>query len=596
MKKPRKAPPVEIILRGIGVSPGGACGPAWILAAEETPFAERALAPDEVSAEIRRLESALIETRRQIGAIQNNVRKAMGQYDATIFDVHKMVLDDGAFAEETIRKIQKDRQNAEAAFRGVVSRYADALSVVEDNYLRERVADVRDVARRVLRNLAGEKTHALDAVRAPCVVVAADLAPSETASLRKELVLGFATDQGSSTSHTAIMARALGIPAVVGLSDVTQRVSAGRELLIDGTDGVLILNPSEKSLRKYGRLAAARATIRTGLNHLRDEPAETRDGHRVILSANVELLEEVGDVKRHGAEGIGLFRSEYLYIARSDLPTEEQQYEAYRQVVSSLAPDPVIIRTLDLGGDKFASAVTMPKEINPFLGFRAIRFCLAQPEIFKTQLRAILRASAHGRVRMMYPMISNVDEVIQASALLEECREELRKRGQVFDGTMEVGIMIEIPSAALTADVLARHVSFFSIGTNDLVQYTLAVDRVNDHVAHLYEPTHPAVLRLMKASIDGGHAAGIWVGICGQMASDPLMTPLLLGLGIDELSVSPSSVPLIKDMVRSTALEEAKALAALALTADSAGRVLEQCRDLTRRIAPEILELVKGIG
>ena len=596
MKKLRKDKPPETVLRGVGVSPGVARGSAYLLGTEETQFAERSLDAAEIPSEMRRFESAIIETRRQIGAIQRNVRKAMGQYDAAIFDVHMMVLDDGAFTDEIIRRIQKDGRNAEAAVRFVVNRYADALSVVEDDYLRERVADVRDVARRVLRNLTGEKPHALDGVHDQCVIVAADLAPSETASLRKDLVLGFATDLGSSTSHTAIMARALGIPAVVGLSDITKRVAPGQEILMDGTDGVLILNPNEKTLRKYGKLAEERQGIEAGLNHLREAAAETRDGHRVVLSANVELVEEVRDVKRHGAEGVGLFRSEYLFIGRGDLPGEEQQYAAYREVASLLAPDPVIIRTVDLGGDKFASAVAMPQEINPFLGFRGIRFCLAQPAIFKTQMRAILRASAHGKVRMMYPMVGNATEVIRANALLDECRTELRREGHAFDEKMEVGIMVEIPSAALIADILARHASFFSIGTNDLVQYTLAVDRVNDHVAHLYEPTHPAVLRLMKATIDGGHAAGIWVGICGQMASDPLMTPLLLGLGVDELSVVPSAVPMVKDMVRSVAMEEAKALAALALTADSAAVVTDQCRELAGRIAPEILELVKGMG
>lgn len=596
MKPLRRAKSKETVLRGIGVSPGVASGPVYVITGEESPCVERTLDESEAPAEVRRFEAAVIETRRQIDRIQKNVSKAMGKRDATIFDVHKMVLDDGAFAEETVRRIQHDRLNAEAAVRDVVGRYADALAVVEDDYLRERVADIKDVARRVLRNLMGEKNSALELVPMRSVVVASDLAPSETASLRKELVLGFATDLGSSTSHTAIMARALGIPAVVGLGDITKQVVTGQEILMDGTEGVVILNPSDRSLRKYGRLAESRHAIQTGFHHLRDLPAETKDGHRITLSANVELLEEVRDVRRYGAEGIGLFRSEYLFIARNDLPSEEEQYAAYREVVTLLAPDPVIIRTADLGGDKFASAVTMPQEINPFLGFRAIRFCLAQPEMFKTQLRAILRASAHGKVRLMYPMISNADEVIRANALLDECRSEFRSRKIPFDEGMQVGVMIEIPSAALTSDLIAPHVSFFSIGTNDLVQYTLAVDRVNDRVAHLYEPTHPAVLKLMKMTVDNGHAAGIWVGICGQMASDPVMVPLLLGIGLDELSVVSASVPIVKEVVRRMSIAEGKELASWALAAGSAGDVLARCRDLTGRIAPEILELVKGIG
>jgi phosphotransferase system enzyme I (PtsI) len=593
VKKQNRTTPSEIILRGIGVSAGVVCGPVYIVTSEERAYAETTLTEADIPADIRRFEAAVIETRRQINAIQKNVQRAIGQYDANIFDVHKMVLDDGAFIEETIRKIRSDRCNAETAVRAVVSRYAEALSVVEDDYLRERVADVKDVVRRVLRNLAGEKTHALDGLREKSIVVAADLAPSETASLRKDLVLGFATDLGSTTSHTAIMARALGIAAVVGFGDITSRVKAGDTILMDGTEGVLIIHPSEQSLKKYGELAQVRKTIRSGLNHLRTEPAETRDGHRVTLSANLELLEEIGDVKKYGGEGIGLFRSEYLYIARNDLPTEDEQVAAYRAAAEHLKPDPVIIRTVDLGGDKFASAVKMPQEVNPFLGFRAIRFCLAQPEIFKTQIRAILRASAFGKVQMMYPMVSNVEEVIRANALVDECKQELARGHVAHDADLDIGVMIEIPSAALISDVLARHVRFFSLGTNDLVQYTLAVDRVNDRVAHLYEPTHPGVLRLIKTTIDNGHAAGIWVGLCGQMGSDPLMTQLLLGLGLDEFSVVPSAVPMIKDVIRNVNWTQARDLADRALSAATAAEVLEYCRALIKKTAPEILELVK---
>jgi phosphotransferase system enzyme I (PtsI) len=593
VKKSAKNKTGEVILKGVGVSPGVAVGPLYAAIAEESAFSDRTLSDGDVASEILRFEAAIIETRRQIQSIQKNVLRAIGDYDANIFDVHKMVLDDGAFVEEAIRKIQQEHKSAETAVRIVANRYSDALSVVEDDYLRERVADVKDVARRVLRNLTGEKIHVLDGMREKSVVAASDLAPSETAAMRKENVLGFATDLGSSTSHTAIMARALGIPAVVGLGDITARVTPGETVLLDGTEGVVILRPSETSLRKYGKLAETRKSIHNGLDHLRQQPAETVDGHRIALSANVELVEEIGEVRKYGAEGVGLFRSEYLYITRTELPTEDEQLAAYREVASLLAPEPVIIRTVDLGGDKFASAVKMPQEINPFLGFRAIRFCLAQPEIFKTQLRAILRASAHGKVRMMYPMISNVDEVIRANAMLEECRKELRKKGAAFDEGMEVGVMIEIPSAALTADLIARHVSFFSIGTNDLVQYTLAVDRVNDRVAHLYEPTHPAVLKLIKHTIDAGHARGIWVGICGQMASDPVVTPLLVGLGIDELSMAPSFVPAVKDIIRSVTSEQSRSLADAALAAGAASEVLAQCRKLIAAAAPEILEMMR---
>ncbi len=583
----------EHVLRGVGGSPGIVFATVYRVHAEEAPGIDRVVNPGEISREIERFKTAVDETRLQIDLIQQKVRHAIGHGDATIFDVHKMVLDDSAFFDETIRKIERDQMNAEGALRAVTHRYGEVLSAMEDEYLRERAADIKDVARRVLRNLMGEKTHALDGLHGKCIVVATDLSPSETASLQRDLVLGFATDVGSSTSHTAIMARAFGIPSVVGLGDITHRVETGDIILMDGTEGVVILNPSAASREKYETLARQRDSIQNGLTSLRNQPAVTRDGHRVVLSANIELVEEVSEVRKAGAEGVGLFRSEYLYIGSRTLPTEEEQLAAYQGVASRLAPDPVIIRTVDLGGDKFASSLNLPAEINPFLGFRAIRFCLAQPAIFKTQLRAILRASAHGKVRIMYPMISNVGEVIRANLILEECKGELRREAIPFDEHIEVGVMIEIPSAAITADIIAKQVSFFSMGTNDLVQYTLAVDRVNDRVAHLYEPTHPAVLRLMKMTIEAGHARGIWVGVCGQMAGDPLMTHLLMGLGIDELSMAPAALPAVKEMIRSVTLVQAKLLAEAALREETAAGVLAHCRELMARVAPEILELVK---
>ncbi len=584
---------VDIILHGVGVSPGVVVGPVYKVRPEETEFSERILKPEEINEEIDRFKTAVVVTRRQITVIQNNVKRAIGQQDATIFDVHKLILDDAAFFDETIKLIELNHVDAESAVRSVTSRYVEALSAVEDDYLRERVADFKDVARRVLRNLSGEKLHSLDGLHEKSVVVSPDLAPSETATLRRNLVLGFATDMGSRTSHSAIMARAMGIPAVVGLGDITHKLSAGDWILMDGTEGVVILRPSEMTLKKYNKLAQQRKMIESRLTQLCSLPAETIDNHRVILSANVEFIEEAQEVRRYGATGVGLLRSEYLFISHEELPTEMEQLKAYKDIVSLLAPEPVIIRTVDLGGDKFASSVRMPPEMNPFLGFRAIRFCLAQPEMFKTQLRAILRASAFGKVRIMYPMISNVGEVLRANAILEECKTELRREGVMFDAMIEVGAMIEIPSAALTADIIAKHVSFFSIGTNDLAQYTLAVDRVNDRVAHLYEPTHPAVLRLIKNTVDAGHARGIGVGVCGQMGGDPLMTLLLIGLGIDELSMVPASVPAVKELIRGVTHKQAIELANTALTCETAAEVLKHCRLLISKVAPEILELVK---
>jgi phosphotransferase system enzyme I (PtsI) len=583
----------DIILHGVGVSPGVVIGPVYKVSPEEAEFSERILKLDEVGEERDRFKAAVVVTRQQITVIQNNVKRAIGQQDATIFDVHKLILDDAAFFDETIRLIEVDYLNAESAVRVVTNRYVEALSAVEDEYLRERVSDFKDVARRVLRNLTGEKSHALDGLKEKSIVVSPDLTPSETATLRRSLVLGFATDMGSRTSHSAIMARAMGIPAVVGLGDVTHKLSSGDWILMDGTEGVVILRPSEATLKKYNKLSQQRKMIETRLTQLCDLPAETLDHHRVTLSANIEFLEEAREIRKYGARGVGLLRSEYLYISHDELPTEEEQLAAYKGVASLLAPDPVIVRTVDLGGDKFASSVRMPPEMNPFLGFRAIRFCLAQPEMFKTQLRAILRASAFGKVRIMYPMISNVGEVIRANAILEECKAELRRESLAFDSQIEVGVMIEIPSAALTADIIAKHVSFFSIGTNDLAQYTLAVDRVNDRVAHLYEPTHPAVMRLIKTTIEAGHARGLWVGVCGQMGGDPLMTLLLMGLGIDELSMVPASVPAVKELIRSVTRVQALELAQTALSCETAQEVLKHCRALVAKVAPEILELVK---
>ena len=388
------------------------------------------------------------------------------------------------------------------------------------------------------------------------------------------------------------MARALEIPAVVGLHDVSKRQWTNETLLLDGTRGLLIINPTKERLDEYGHIVEEREVIRSGLSSLKDEPAETRDGHAIVLSANIESASDVKSVEQYGAEGIGLFRSEYLYLTHEDsMPSEDEQVAAYRHVAEALAPAPVIIRTLDLGGDKFASAIALPTEMNPFLGCRAIRFCLKMPSLFKTQLRAILRASSYGNVKIMYPMITQVDEILQAQELLVEAMDELEAEGIEVDRNIEVGAMIETPAAAMISDSLAKHVSFFSLGTNDLIQYTLAVDRVNELVAYLYEPTHPAILRLIKQTIDSGHKHGIWVGVCGEMAGDPVMTPLLLGLGVDELSATPSAVPLIKDSMRKVTMEDAKSLARKALSSESAGDVLALARQLIREVAPELLEL-----
>ena len=582
----------EVVLRGIGVSPGVVVGPVFLLTTEATPIVERDVPVGEVDCEIRRFEGALIETRRQIRRIQKDMENRTAVYDASVLDAHLMVLDDRSFVEEVVQELRNKHKNVESVVKTVADHYANVLASVEDDYLRERVADVKDVARRIIRNLSGDAEISLSRLAQKHIVVAVDLAPSETAALRKDMVIGFVTDLGSPTSHTAVMARALEIPAIVGLHDVTDRVIPGDEVLVDGNKGILIIHPSPEQLEKYGKVAEVRKNIERNLTTLQHQPAETLDGRRIVLSANAEGVEEIPTILQHGAEGIGLFRSEYLYLSRDRVMSEDEQAEVYTTVVSRLAPAPVIIRTLDIGGDKYLPEEQIQREENPFLGCRSIRLSLRYPEQFKVQLRAILRSSAHGNVKLMYPMISNSTEVIRANELLEQAKQELTQAGVPYNKDIEVGVMIEIPGAALTADVIAEHVKFFSIGTNDLIQYTLAVDRVNERVAYLYEPTHPAVLNLMQRTIKAGHDHGIWVGVCGEMGADPLMTPLLVGMGVDELSVAPLAVPLVKDVVRSMHYSRAQELAGVALSCKTAVEVLSHCRKFTMEVAPELLELI----
>ncbi|HUJ43740.1 MAG TPA: phosphoenolpyruvate--protein phosphotransferase [Opitutaceae bacterium] len=558
----------ELVVQGIAASDGIAYGEIFLYLQTEVEVPVYQVDPDKRVAEIGRFEQALVVTRQQISKIKSEVEKNLGPDEARIFDAHLMVLEDEALIGETVREFESTGGNIETCFNRVSQRYVKAFDEINDEYLRERAGDLRDVAQRVLQNLLGQAEHHLSELAEKRVVVANDISPSDAASIDRSAAIGIVTDSGSKTSHAVIVARSLKIPAVVGVRDLTARVESGDRVLIDGYEGIVVVNPTEQTLFRYGRIQSEKKTFESRLLASSRLPAETLDGVHVPLLANIEKVEEVADARDCQAEGVGLFRTEYLYLNSPHLPGEAEQFTTYKAVAEAFAPQAVVIRTLDIGGDK--PLVGMPglihHETNPFLGFRAIRLCLEHPEMFKEQLRAILRASAFGKVRIMYPMISGVDELTRANAVLAEAREELRQRGERFDEKMEVGSMIEIPSAAATTDILARHCQFFSIGTNDLIQYLLAIDRVNNRIAHLYEPTHPAVLRTIKAVVEDAHRNHVPVAVCGEMAGDPVFTPLLLGLGVDELSMTPPALPAVKYLVRAMKMSDARRLATEALT------------------------------
>jgi phosphotransferase system enzyme I (PtsI) len=548
------------------------------------------IAPSQIPDEIGRFEAALIQTRMQILEMQQRIAESIGAKDAAIFDAHLLVVEDRTLIDEVLRKLETDLCNVEWVFQEVATHYAETLTKIDDPYLRERALDIQDVTKRVIRNLQGKAPKTFLGLSEPHILIAHNLTPSDTASMNRERVLGIATDLGSRTSHTAIMARSLNIPAIVGLHDITAKLETGQNVLLDGTDGLLIVDPTPETLAQYAEIESRRARVVARLGELRETRSTTRDGRHIVLSANIELPEDVDAVKANGAEGIGLYRTEFLYLNRNSLPTEDEQYEIYRKVAARVQPDPLIIRTFDLGGDKLApGTVDITDELNPFLGWRAIRFCLENIDIFKTQLRAILRASAAGNVKIMFPMISGSDELRRAIAVLAECKEELLSLKIDIDEKIEVGAMIEIPAAALSANVLARQVDFFSIGTNDLIQYTLAVDRVNERIAHLYEPTHPAILRLLKMVADAAHANNIWVGVCGEMAGDVALIPLLLGFGVDELSASATLVPRVKRAVQSLAIPECQELVEEVLKLNTPSEVLARCLELANKRYGDLL-------
>ncbi|MBI4553110.1 MAG: phosphoenolpyruvate--protein phosphotransferase [Candidatus Latescibacteria bacterium] len=553
-------------LSGIPASPGIAIGPAFLLDRQEFRVQERDLAEGDVEREVDRFQEAIVRTRDDLIVLQERIAGDVGEEIAHIFGAHLTLLDDPEMVGATIARIRRERKNAEWVFNAIMQRGIATMAAATDPYLRERTADFEDIRHRVLAHLRGEQRLPLADLTSPVIVVAHHLSPSDTAEMHRDSVLGFVTDGGGRTAHAAIVARGLAIPAVVGVDVATREIEHGSLIIVDGNDGAIYLNPDEDTLRRFEEARTKQSAVERGLTRLKDLPAVTPDGHAVDVSANIELPSEIDGVLSSGAVGVGLYRTEFLYILRPTLPTEEEQYASYWDIAQRLAPKPVIIRTLDLGTDKVLHQLDLPHEANPALGYRGIRICLERPDLFKAQLRAILRASTMGNLRIMFPMISGLAVLRHSKQILDEARAELDGAGIPYDRSIPVGMMIEVPSAALIARDLAREVDFFSIGTNDLIQYTLAVDRSNAKIAAYYDPFNPAILRLIASVVEAGHHEGLWVGVCGEMAGDPITAFLLLGLGVDELSMSTIDIPEIKKIIRSVTFSKAQAIAQYAVT------------------------------
>jgi phosphotransferase system enzyme I (PtsI) len=575
-------------LKGIAVSPGIVIGRARLVDRSRVKILYQYLIGErQVKQEVERFKEALAAAKQQIIDVKNKMPEQI-KHHAFILDTHLMIMDDSMFSNATITAILEEKINAEWALKKSVQNIAKVFAQIEDEYIKERMNDVEYVAERVLINLAGKEQESLAEINERVIIVAHELSPGDTSSINIGKVMGFITDAGGRTSHAAIMAQSLKIPAIVGLETVTHQVQDGNLLIVDGTTGEVFLDPDDDMIIQYQEKQLEQERIESSIIRMAHLPAETVDGHRVAVRANIEFLEDVAAAKDHGGEGIGLYRTEYLYLKARGMPKEVELFEDYKEVAEIIAPDPVTIRTLDMGGDRFLPDKAATKETNPALGLRAIRFCLREPMIFKTQLRAILRASAFGNIQIIFPMISGLQELLDSRKILKEVMDDLDKEGIAYDRKIKVGIMIEVPSAVAVADILARHVDFFSVGTNDLIQYALAIDRVNELVAYMYQPFHPAILRMIRQVVQAAKAAGIRVALCGEMAGDPLCTLILTALGFDELSLNSGGIPMIKKIIRSLSLEKARAELQEIFQQDTASKVRELVLNKMRGLIPEL--------
>ncbi|PBF07139.1 phosphoenolpyruvate--protein phosphotransferase [Clostridioides difficile] len=545
--------------KGIGASPGVALGKALVVEHSELVIEKKSI--DNVEAEIAKLEDAVAVSKEELVKVKEKASEELGAEEAEIFEAHLLVLEDPELIGSAIDKIKTESVNAEYALNEIKEMFVSMFESMDNEYMKERAADIKDVTNRILRHVLGIKVVDLSALSEEVVLIAHDLTPSDTATMNKKMVLGFLTDIGGRTSHTAIMSRTLEIAAIVGLNDITSKVKDGDFVVFNGDTGEVIVNPDEETINKYTELKAKYEDERKALQLLKGKPSVTLDGKHVELAGNIGTPNDIEGLIKNDAEGVGLYRTEFLYMDRDSFPTEEIQYEAYKAVLEGMDGKPIVIRTLDIGGDKELSYLSMEPEMNPFLGYRAIRLCLDRKDIFKTQLRALYRASVHGRLRIMFPMISSLEELLQAKEVVKEVLTELDSEGVAYAKDVEIGMMIEVPSAAVISDVLAKHVDFFSIGTNDLIQYTCAVDRMNQKISYLYNQFNPAVLRLIKTVIDNAHKEGKWAGMCGESAGDQKMIPILLGMGLDEFSMSPISILPARKLITSVKESDMKKLA-----------------------------------